>query len=84
MRQNRYRVKNTAKNAIQETKKGKIYPKDEAQTVSYNDDVNIDDLTTVGYTSDAEIENLSDEEAENYINNNTANSVVQQQAKRIN
>ena len=84
MRQNRDRVKNAAKNAIQETKKGKIYPKDEEQTVSYNDNVNIDDLTTVGYTSDAEIENLSDAEAENYTNNNTANSVVQQQAKRIN
>ena len=53
------------------TKKSKVYPNDDTQTVIYNDDVNLEDLTTVGYTSDVEIENLSDAEAVNYTNNNT-------------
>ena len=65
------------------TKKSKVYPNDDTQTVIYNDDVNLEDLTTVGYTSEVEIENLSDAEAVNCTNNNTANNVAQQQAKRI-
>ena len=83
MRQNRDRVKKAAKNAIQKLKKARYIQTDDTQTVNYNVDVNTDDLTTVGYTSDAEIENLSDAEAVDYTNNNTANSVAQQQAKRI-
>ena len=83
MRQNRDRVKKAAKKAIQKLKKARYIQTDDTQTVNYNVDVNTDDLTTVGYTSDAEIENLSNAEAVDYTNNNTANSVTQQQAKRI-
>ena len=83
MGQNRDRVKKAAKNAIQKLKKERHIQTDDTQTVNYNYDVNIDNLTTVGYTSDTEIESLSDAEAVNYTNNNTANSVAQQQAKRI-
>ena len=83
MGQNRDRVKKAAKNAIQKLKKERHMQTDDTQTVNYNYDVNIDNLTTVGHTSDTEIESLSDAEAVNYTNNNTANSVAQQQAKRI-
>ena len=76
-------VKKGTKNAIQKLKKARHIQADDTQSVNYNGDVNIDDLTTVGYTSDAEIEYLSDAEAVNYADNNTANSVAQQQAKRI-
>ena len=79
MRQNRERVKKAAKNAVQKLKKMRYIQTDDTQTVIYNDDVNIDDLTTVGYNSDAEIENLSDAETVKMA----ANSVAQQQAKRI-
>ena len=42
------------------TKNARYIQTDDTQTVSYNNDANIDNLTTVGYNSDAEIENLSD------------------------
>ena len=79
MRQNREKVKKAAENAIQKLKKARYIQTDDTQRVNYNNDVNIDDLTTVGYNSDAEIENLSGAETVKM----TANSVAQQQAKRI-
>ena len=62
MKQNRERVKKASKNAIQKLKKARYIQTDDTQSVNCNDDVNIDDLTTVGYNSDAEIENFSDAE----------------------
>ena len=56
-------------------KKVKYMQTDDAKTVNYDDDVNIDHLATVGYNSDTEID---------VANNRTlSTSFAQQQAKRI-
>ena len=46
MRQNRDRVKKAAK-CYPKTNKSKVYPNDDTQTIIYNDNVNLEDLTTV-------------------------------------
>ena len=81
MTQNRERIKKAAKkkNAIQKLKKARYLQTDDTRTVNCNDNVNIDDLITARYNSDAEIENLSHAETVKMA----ANSVSQQQAKRI-
>ena len=68
-------VKKPGKSALYELKKAKNIQTGHAKTVNYNDDVNIDDLATVGYDSDTEM-NLLDKRT-------PPTSVVQQPAKRI-
>ena len=66
-------VKKARKRALQELKKTKYVQTDDAKTVNNDDDVNIDDLVTVGYNSDTEI-NLADKAT-------PLSSAAQQQAK---
>ena len=66
-------VKKARKRALQELKKTKYVQTDDAKTVNNDDDVNNDDLVTVGYNSDTEI-NLADKAT-------PLSSTAQQQAK---
>ena len=68
-------VKKAAKRAFEELRKAKYMQTDDAKTVNYEDEVNIDDLPTVGYNSNTEM-NLADKRT-------PATSFGQQQAKRI-
>ena len=47
-------VKRASKKAIKELKKAKNLQTDDGKTVNYDDDANIDDLSTIGYNSDTE------------------------------
>ena len=44
-------VKKAGKRAFEELRKTKYMQTDDAKTVNYDDEVNIDDLPTVGYNS---------------------------------
>ena len=68
-------VKKAGKRAFEELRKAKYMQTDDAKTVNYEDEVNIDDLLTVGYNSNTEM-NLADKRT-------PATSFGQQQAKRI-
>ena len=68
-------VKKAGKRAFEELRKAKYMQTDDAKTVNYEDEVNIDDLPTVGYNSNTEM-NLADKRT-------PATSFGQQQAKRI-
>ena len=68
-------VKKAGKRAFEELRKAKYMQIDDAKTVNYGDEVNIDDLPTVGYNSNTEM-NLADKRT-------PATSFGQQQAKRI-
>ena len=68
-------VKKAGKRAFEELRKAKYMQTDDAKTVNYEDEVNIDDLPTVGYSSNTEM-NLADKRT-------PATSFGQQQAKRI-
>ena len=68
-------VKKAGKRAFEELRKAKYMQTDDAKTVNYEDEVNIDDLPTVGYNSSTE-RNLADKRT-------PATSFGQQQAKRI-
>ena len=68
-------VKKAGKRAFEELRKAKYMQTDDAKTVNYEDEVNIDDLPAVGYNSNTEM-NLADKRT-------PATSFGQQQAKRI-
>ena len=68
-------VKKAGKRAFEELRKANYMQTDDAKTVNYEDEVNIDDLPTVGYNSNTEM-NLADKRT-------PATSFGQQQAKRI-
>ena len=68
-------IKKAGKRAFEELRKAKYMQTDDAKTVNYEDEVNIDDLPTVGYNSNTEM-NLADKRT-------PATSFGQQQAKRI-
>ena len=68
-------VKKAGKRAFEELRKAKYMQTDDAKTVNYDDEVNVDDLPTVGYNSNTEM-NLA-------YKRTPATSFGQQQAKRI-
>ena len=68
-------VKKAGKRAFEELRKTKYMQTDDAKTVNYDDEVDIDDLPTVGYNSNTEM-NLADKRT-------PATRFGQQQAKRI-
>ena len=68
-------VKKAGKRAFEELRKTKFMQTDDTKTVNYDDEVDIDDLPTVGYNSNTEM-NLAGKRT-------PATSFGQQQAKRI-
>ena len=59
-------------------KKSNYLETDDVETVNYNDNINIDDISTAG---DVEIENMSDAETINH--DKVDKYIIQQHAKRI-
>ena len=78
IRQNKDKIKKVTKQAIKEMKKSNYLETDDAETVNYNDGINIDDISTAG---NVEIENMSDAETIDYDKVNKG--ITQQNAKRI-
>ena len=74
-RQNREMVKKNRKKSPSRTKRGQIYTNQWRKNCNYDDGVNIDDLATVGYNRNTEM-NLADKRI-------SPTSVAQQQTKKI-
>ena len=66
------------KQAIKEMKKSNYLETDDVETVNYNDDINIDDISTAG---EVKIVNMSDTETIDYGKVNK--DITQQYVKRI-
>ena len=76
IRQNKYKTKKLTKQVIKEMKKSNYLETDDVETVNYNDDININYISTAG---DVEIENMSDAETIDYDKVNK--DITQQHAK---